>query len=181
MTTADRFWSHVDKSGGPDACWPWTAALDEQGYGYFTADRKGIRAGRFALQLKLGRQLARGEVTRHGDSCTTRACCNPVHLSPGTQADNIADRDRLGRTARGERQWKAKLTEDEVAEIKERLAAGEKQVHIAPDYGVCSMTISHIARGNNWKHVAPAIATAARVARGELTASTAIYAASRAP
>src|SRR5438874_974236 len=29
----DGFWSKVDKSGGPDACWPWTGCINAWGYG----------------------------------------------------------------------------------------------------------------------------------------------------
>src|SRR5262245_35045500 len=31
-TTEEKFWSLVDKSGGPDACWPWMGSKDK-GYG----------------------------------------------------------------------------------------------------------------------------------------------------
>lgn len=39
LTPADeaRFWSKVDKSGGPDGCWLWKAGLDKHGYGRFGA------------------------------------------------------------------------------------------------------------------------------------------------
>jgi len=29
----DRFWSKVDQSAGPNACWPWTAYRNPGGYG----------------------------------------------------------------------------------------------------------------------------------------------------
>jgi hypothetical protein len=32
-----RFWNKIDQSGGPEACWPWTAARSRLPYGLFTA------------------------------------------------------------------------------------------------------------------------------------------------
>jgi hypothetical protein len=147
-----RFWSHVDRSGGPGACWPWLLSLDEDGYGLFypRSDRQ-VRAHRFALQLKLGRDLDPAEVARHGDICTTRACANPDHLSVGTQADNVADRDRLGRTVKGARHWNAKLTAAQVDEVRELIGAGMPYVDIAPLFGVGREAISKIARSVNWR------------------------------
>lgn len=44
-----RFWRKVDKSGGPDACWPWLASTHPGGYGqFYDARNKPIYAHRFA-------------------------------------------------------------------------------------------------------------------------------------
>lgn len=157
MTDANlvaRFRSHVDASGGPDACHPWTASLDPDGYGQFgLPDGSCIGAHRFALQLKLGRELAPGEVTRHGNTCETRACCNQDHVSEGTQADNIRDRDEAGNAPTGERNAWAKLTEAAVVQIRERYAAGESQAGIARSLGVGRKCVEHVVHGRNWKHV----------------------------
>ena len=50
-----RFWSYVDQ-GDPSTCWPWRAAVDRQGYGWFTWPghghrRQKYRAHRVALAL----------------------------------------------------------------------------------------------------------------------------------
>lgn len=55
--------------------------------------------------------------------------------------------------ATGSRHPKAKLTEDQVREIKRRLANGEQQKVIAKDYGVSPTSIRAIAIGRNWGHV----------------------------
>lgn len=155
LQTADlsAFLSLIDTSAGDGACHPWTGFVDRQGYGRFRVDL----AHRLVLSMKLGRELAPEEVTRHGDTCTTRACCNPGHLSVGTQADNIADRDRLGRTQKGERHYRAKLTEEEVASIKGLLRSGRTHREIAGLFGVGRRCVTHIATGANWKHVQPAV------------------------
>ncbi len=48
----------------------------------------------------------------------------------------------------------AKLTRGQVREIRQRLAEGEFQVHLAREYGVHQQTISFIKRGLTWRNVA---------------------------
>lgn len=130
------------------ACQPWTGALDKDGY---PANKQHRRA----LAAKLGRQISSGMEVLH--SCDNRACINQDHLSEGTHAENIAQRDRRGRTQKGERHYRARLTADQVYDVKLRLAAGETGTRIAADLGVGSRCISHIATGKNWKHVQLAV------------------------
>ena len=42
---AARLWAHVDSSAGTDACWPWTGAVSDDGYGYIVLanPRNGTR------------------------------------------------------------------------------------------------------------------------------------------
>lgn len=149
-----RFESRVDRSGGPDACHPWTRGTNRYGYGWFFPEpKRGVHAHRFALEVHLGRRLGRHEVARHADCCTTRACCNPRHLSPGSHADNMADMVRVGRSVKGERQWAAKLTPDKVREIRRRCAAGESKASVARSLGVSRPTVSYVASGLAWKCV----------------------------
>jgi hypothetical protein len=110
-------------------------------------------AHRFALALKLGRALLPSEVARHGKTCTTRACCNQDHLSEGSQADNIRDRDEAGHTPRGERNWRSRLTADQVIEARRRCASGETRAAVARSLGVGRKCVEHIVAGRNWKHL----------------------------
>lgn len=93
------FWDRVDKSGGPDSCWPWTGALNKSGYGSYGAGGLIHTASRRAYELTNGPIPAgpgyHGHVVMH--SCDNRRCCNPKHLSVGTQTDNNEDRDRKRR------------------------------------------------------------------------------------
>lgn len=56
---------------------------------------------------------------------------------------------KIGRS--GESNARAKLSELEVIEIKNRLKKGEKQASIAKSYGVAFQTVSDIKRGKRWK------------------------------
>lgn len=78
---------------------------------------------------------------------------------------------RSGLRARGEKNGSAKLTEQQVVEIRQRAAAGETFRAIADDFDVKDPIIFHIARGNSWKHVGGPILTAPRK-RGRRPAAT---------
>jgi hypothetical protein len=110
---ADRLWSKVDKSAGPDACWPFTGKLSQTGYGRIRIGGSGtptigVHRGAFLLANP---GIAPPEAVDHichdpqacrgGDSCPHRRCCNPAHLVGSTLSENSA----------ADRQWtRAQLT-----------------------------------------------------------------------
>ncbi|MGG1571629.1 helix-turn-helix domain-containing protein [Fictibacillus sp. NRS-1165] len=55
--------------------------------------------------------------------------------------------------------FKPKLTAEIVSEIKTKLAAGEKQAHLAREYGVSNQTIRCLRFGWMWKEVQPILPT----------------------
>src|SRR5688572_16658454 len=82
-----RFWAKV-AIGEPDACWPWTACGDRHGYG-------NIRiAGRSYLAHRIAWELTYGPIPddlRVLHSCDFPPCCNPGHLHPDTQGQNVQE------------------------------------------------------------------------------------------
>lgn len=89
--------------------------------------------------------------------CDNPPCVNPAHLFLGTNADNVADKTAKGRGrgGRGEAHRNAKLTADQVREIRELAASGLTQREIAARYGVRHTAIGKILRGERWGHLSP--------------------------
>lgn len=176
----ERFWSKVDRSGGPDACWMWTAARHEFGYGKIRVQRKDVGAHRVAWEITNG-PVPEGMFVCH--TCDNPPCCNPAHLWIGTSTENAADRHAKGRSYGGDRHWqrvhpelrlrgshhwshqhpsrvargeahgRAHLTADNVRAIRQRYAMGATLKGLAQDYGVTSQNIWNVVHRKTWAHV----------------------------
>lgn len=170
----DRFWTTVNRNGplqqhvpelGP--CWEWTGRCDRGGYGHTTMN------GKFATTHRVSWQLAFGKIpdklcVLH--KCDNRKCVNPSHLFLGTYKDNHADMNAKGRKqwpsgdnhparinpsrmARGSKNGWAKLTEDQVREIRRLCQAGAVPKRLGSQFGVAETAIYSILNGRTWRHV----------------------------
>ncbi len=145
-----RFWSHVDRRG-PDECWPWKGGLHTMGYGKFSVGYRTLFVHRVALFLGSGIDPHPLQACH---KCDYKPCCNCAHLFPGTQADNIADMITKGRAAGGEKHGMAKLTAEQVIEIRNIYAAGGiRKSRLAERFGITFTTVADIIRGHHWKHL----------------------------
>lgn len=147
-TVLQRFnqsWACNSGSG----CHVWTGKLT-RGYGALQGRRGGaIYAHRLSWVLHRG-PIPEGLYVLH--KCDNRPCVNPKHLFLGTYKDNYDDAKKKGRTrhAHGETQWRAKLSEREVLEIR---ASAERTMDLALTYGVGKRTIWVIRSKRGWKHL----------------------------
>lgn len=99
---ADRLWAKVDRSGGPDACWPWTGPVSKEGYGSIREGGSGapmVRVHRAAYSLAhpdeptpevLDHRCHDPRMCEGGPDCPHRRCCNPAHVAPSTFVENSA-------------------------------------------------------------------------------------------
>lgn len=72
-----------------NGCWVWTGAASG-GYGYFRAGGRTVLVHRWAYEHFVG-PIPDGLTIDHVKSrgCTTTLCCNPAHLEPVTQKENV--------------------------------------------------------------------------------------------
>ena len=132
-----------------------TPGLNSRGYEIVTlcdaANRHHTRAiHRLVLETFVGPKKP-GQQCRHLDgNIRNNALSN---LCWGTSAENMADKIAHGTWVRGSRVGNSRLTEQQVREIKARLAQKEPHASIALDYDVKTVTISAISSGRNWSWI----------------------------
>lgn len=148
-----RFWKSVRVSG-PDECWEWQGPRLPKGYGYFGSS-KGVLgrqyAHRLAWRFTHGESLLGDAVVRH--SCDNPPCCNPAHLSVGSQGDNVMDAVARRRHPHGETHGSARFTERDIREMRRLAASGLSQVAIAAAFQTNKGTVNDIVRRRTWRHV----------------------------
>lgn len=84
--------------------------------------------------------------------CDVRLCCNPAHLFPGTHRENMADGAQKQRFPRGERSHKAKLSDEQVVEMRRLRHEGMTTVALSALYGVATSNVSVICRMKSRKY-----------------------------
>ncbi len=100
----------------------------------------------------LGHPLVGKTEVRHLDG-------NPLNnilgnLMWGTREENAADMVLHGRSMRGVKNNKAKLTEEKVLRVFALRRSGWTQEEIAMDVGVSQVSVHNILTGKTWTHVA---------------------------
>ena len=147
---AQRFWSHVDKSNGPQSCWIWTGRKNH-GYGVLSFGKANVRAHRISAMIA-GLPVG-GPVNLVCHKCENRACVNPAHLFIGTAKDNTWDAMNKGRLCAGERHPNARLSESDVREIRSLPIEKLNCAELSKRFGVSRSTIGRAISGAHWKHV----------------------------
>jgi HNH endonuclease len=136
--------SHRDPTTG---CLIWNGTKAKGGYGQITYRRTVWSVHRLSWTAH------RGEIPPHTYIC--HACDNPSciaieHLFIGSPRENYFDMRKKGRS-----RFNAKLTLENVADIKRRLARGEPIRDIAKDFTVNAIQIKRIQQGISWTDIDP--------------------------
>ena len=135
----NRFWSKINPAP-TDCCWEWLRGKFEDGYGKFYYEGRNHGAHRVAYLLTKGK-IDDGLIVRH--TCDNPSCCNPNHLILGTYQDNINDKVKRNRQAKGEKNASTKLSSKQVKEI---FLSKKLQKELAKEFNVTQGLVSAIKR-----------------------------------
>ena len=138
-----------DESG----CWNYSGYLLPIGYARIGIGNKNMGYAHRIAYLATKGMIPDGLLVRH--LCHNRACFNPDHLEVGTHQDNSDDMVNAGRSPRmfGERNGNAKLTTEDVLEIRQRHLEGDSTRELAQEFGVSYGAIREIVLFKKWSHV----------------------------
>ena len=146
--TVARFWRHTRPDTDHDAdeaCLLWTGGKTKAGYGVFSlpGDAK-VLAHRLAWRIRNG-PIPPGLFVRH--RCDNPICVRPSHLQTGTNAQNMVDAVRRGRHGT------ARLTADQVRDIRRLRAEGESVPAIAAAVAATAAAVNGVLRGRSYRWV----------------------------
>lgn len=167
-----RFWKKVKVTADADECWNFFPVGKRFGRGFFSIKGINFFAARISYFINYGTD-PRDLLVCH--TCDNPGCVNPKHLFLGTQFDNMQDCSRKGRAPkvtwkvaqgdahysrrcpekvlRGSSNGAAKLTDDDVRNIRKLAADGVKQHEIAKRFNVAQGHISAIVTRSKWAHI----------------------------
>jgi hypothetical protein len=140
LPTALRFWSKVSIKD-PEKCWEWTAALKDNGYGYFRISKElGMISAHKAAYIITNGTVPEGMYVCH--RCDNRKCANPNHLWLGSAVENQRDMASKGRNVSPA---KVLSDEDKAAICGLRLAGVERGA-LSERFSVTKNHITRVCR-----------------------------------
>lgn len=126
------------------------------GYVYITlsspSKRRPVRLNRIVATAFKGRPPFDRAEARHLDGDKLNNCDS--NIAWGTAKDNADDRERHGRTSRGEESGLAKLSDLDVQKIRKAVRLGATGDAIAEMFHISGVNVSLIVRRETWAHVA---------------------------
>lgn len=148
-TIEQRFFKYVKKT---KSCWNWIGSLNHAGYGQFFYNGRPIVSSRYSWIMH-HKEIPKGLFVLH--KCDNPKCVNPKHLFLGTQIDNIKDciKKKRSRYHKGEEKTLAKITENDVKEIRNIYNNPHSASQLGKLYGISKSNILNIVHRKAWKHV----------------------------
>lgn len=148
----DRFYSRINETPTDTGCLDWLGHCNQNGYGVCTDGHKTLLAHRVAWTLAHG-PIPDGMSIAH--RCDRPQCCRVEHLFVCTHTDNMRDMVNKGRISPrgGERNPKAKLTAEQVLEIRSDKWAGRTHSEIAAHFSIGTTQVNSILLRKSWAHL----------------------------
>ena len=150
-----RFWSLANESG-QDQCWNWSGTTVTGGYGIMWFQKKTTLATHISLLLDgRPRPMSPSDLALHSDGCTP-SCVNPHHLRWGSQLENMADRERLGRRVAPKGAAHGRATPDTMDNRFRKLLAvylPNIRKDISAQINASPWTVGEIRAGRKWAHI----------------------------
>ena len=134
-------------------CIEWTGTIGADGYGKkWNAIRNTWDQAHRVVYAEHNGDIPKGMLVRH--LCHNRKCVNPEHLAIGTMKDNRQDDIDVGKDwFVGVNNNKAKLTEDQVRDIRSRTYKYGDVKKVCKEFGISRWTLHDIIKRKLWKHI----------------------------
>lgn len=136
-----------------DECIPWPFTRGTNGYGIVSTPQFSTTASREACFRKHGAPPSPKHEAAHSCGNGHNGCVNWKHLRWATTVENMADKRIHGTHGIGTLHSQAKLTEQQVLEIRRLCSEGAVQRHIVQQFGVAGSTVYGITKRKIWKHI----------------------------
>jgi hypothetical protein len=130
-------------------CLIWPFCRSSTGYGKSRWDGNQMDAHVIMCRLVNGEPASPSLWVAHSCNNGKNGCCHPKHLRWATPSENAIDRRIHGTAAIGAKNHFARLTEDEVREIRQ-LEGTMSRARIAKKFGVKRNTIYRIHKRISW-------------------------------
>lgn len=145
-------WLESNAAFDGDECLIWPFGSRDNGYGVVTVNGKRTSAHRAMCELVNGSPPSIVHQAAHECGNGGIGCVNPRHLSWKLPAENKADELVHGTRNIGERNGSAKLSPEEVVEMRRRHAEGNVSIAaLSREYGIHQGTAREIIRRMTWR------------------------------
>lgn len=144
-----RRWLDDHATHDGDDCLKWPFGVNDTGRGAAAINGKAMSAPRAMCLLAHGEPPTPQHEAAHSCGKGHEGCVNPRHLSWKTTSENRMDMAAHGTLPRGEAVNTAKLTKDQVREIR-RIGSRMDRKDIAGMFGVAPCTIWEIQTRRSW-------------------------------
>lgn len=138
---------HVNYQG--DDCLKWPFPVKSHGRGVASVEGRAMSAPRAMCTLAHGEPPTPQHEAAHSCGKGHEGCVSPKHLSWKTTSENRMDMAEHGTLPRGEDVNTAKLTEDQVREIR-RMGKSMSSPEIGKLFGVSRYTVWEIQTRRSW-------------------------------